>query len=62
MANNSINFPYFLVLTSYHEKYFSSWKTPKPGESVKISQKANHNSELRISKKFWDSGLMISGI
>lgn len=26
------------------------------------SQKAIHNSKLRVSKKFWDSGLMISGI
>lgn len=38
------------------------WKTPNTGDSMENSKKAIHNRELRITKKFLDSVLMISGI
>lgn len=63
MANNSINFPYFTVLTSYHIKcVLTAERPPNTGDSMENSKKSIHNSELRITKKFLVSVLMISGI
>lgn len=63
MANNSINFPYFTLLTSYHIKtILTAERPPNTEDSMENSQKAIHNSELRITKKFWDSVLITSGI
>ena len=62
MANNSINFPYFM-LTAYHiETILTAERPPNTGVSMENSQTAIHNSELRITKKFWDSVLVISDI
>lgn len=63
MANNSINFPYFTVLTAYHiESILTAERPLNTGDFMENSQKAIHDSKLRITEKFWDSVLMISGL